>query len=43
MSPNQMEELQEAVFRLYPLEPKENVDTTWRDYIKAIDEASRKL
>ena len=43
LSPNRMDELEAAVFRLYPLEQKENADATWRDCIKAIDEASRKL
>jgi hypothetical protein len=38
-----MKELKVAVFRLYPLEPRENVATAWKDCVRAIDEGNRKL
>ena len=38
-----MDELKVAVFRLYPLEPRENVATAWKDCVRAIYEGNRKL
>ena len=43
LSPNRTDELKAAVFRLYPLEPRENVPTACKDCVRAIDEGDRKL
>ena len=43
LSPNRTDELKAAVFRLYPLEPRENEATAWKDCVRAIDEGNRKL
>ena len=43
LSPNRTDELKVAVFRLYPLEPQENVVTAWKDCVRVIDEGNRKL
>ena len=43
LSPNRMEAVREAVFRVYPLDAREKEKDVWPDCIRAIDEAGRKL
>ena len=43
LDPQKMEKIKEAVFLLYPLEPKESFDEAWKDCKHAINESGRDL
>lgn len=43
LSPNRMEALKEAVFRICPIDGRENMKDVWATCIRAIDESGRRL